>query len=81
MTTHFKRIREEAVMCTIQGCPEAANYFFIAGTDLNAGSGTVRAAYCEKHAQEAAKRMGRPWPMAERKSLERTGRKTTSLTA
>jgi hypothetical protein len=40
-------------MCTVQTCPNIASFLFTAGIER----GTV-AAYCDDHAEEAAKRLG-----------------------
>ena len=74
MTTRFKRLREDTVMCTAQGCSDVAGFFFSADVD-SATNRAVAAAYCEAHAADAARRLGHPWPIAERKPAERTGRK------
>jgi hypothetical protein len=68
MTTEFRRLRADAVMCTVQGCSQVAEFFFHAWIDSNPDSRSIPAAYCETHAQDAAKRLGQPWPIPERKA-------------
>ena len=79
MTTQFKRIPEKTVMCTVQGCSEVAAFFF-AGMGPGPGAQSIAAAYCEEHAEDAARRLGHPWPIAERKppeKIERNARYST----
>ena len=71
MTTLFKRIRENTVMCTVQGCSQVAAFFYAAGTGSDSNPRPVAAAYCETHAEDAAKRLGHSWPVAERKPAEK----------
>ena len=74
MTTRFKRLREDTVMCTAQGCPDVAGFFFSAAVATGSNR-AVAAAYCEQHAADAARRLGHPWPLTEPKPVERAGRK------
>jgi hypothetical protein len=74
MIARFKRMSEDTVMCTAQGCSEVAQFFCSA--PLSPGSNRpVTAAYCEVHAADAAKRVGHPWPISDPKPSERTGRR------
>ena len=68
MATEIRRLRANTVMCTVQGCGQVAE-FFLAWIDANADSRSIPAAYCETHAQDAAKRLGQQLrPIAERKA-------------
>jgi len=66
-------------MCTVQGCSEVAGFFFVAGLDPAAAPRAVPAAYCEAHAEDAARRLGHPWPIPERKPADKAGRKLKYL--
>ena len=70
MDAHFRPIRKETVMCTVQGCLHVATFVF-AGCDRGAGGRSVVGAYCHQHAEEAATRVGHPWPIPERLPEER----------
>jgi len=63
MVTHFRPIRKETVMCTVQGCAQVAAFAFTGEFDGRAGGRSVVAAYCDAHAHEAAARLGQPWPI------------------
>ena len=63
----FHRISADSVMCTEQGCPRVAEFVYIAAYDSAAGRPSMVAAYCEAHAVEAARRMGEPLPVPERR--------------
>jgi hypothetical protein len=76
MTTEFKPIRDESVMCTVQGCSEVAAYFLVAGMPPGAKRRSISAAYCDAHAEDAAKRLGHPLPISERKPVEKVARNT-----
>ena len=66
----FRPIRRETVMCTVQGCVDVAAFLFTGATDSGSG-GPIIAAYCHRHTEEAATRLGRPWPIPERRPEER----------
>jgi hypothetical protein len=78
MVTRFKRIPQNSVMCTVQGCGEVAA-FFVTATNSGANSRPAPAAYCSAHAADAAKRLNQPWPISERKSAEPAARNAGSL--
>lgn len=63
MATHFRPIRKETVMCTVQGCAQVAEFAFTGEFDGRSGGRSVVAAYCHAHAQETAVRLGHPWPI------------------
>ena len=65
----FRPIRRETVMCTVQGCLDVAAYLVTGSTDRG-DSRTRVAAYCQRHAEEAAARLGHPWPIPERRPAE-----------
>jgi hypothetical protein len=67
MTLRFKPIREGSVMCTMQGCSEVAQFFLAAAVRSAANARPIPQAYCQVHAQDAAKRLGQPWPTPENK--------------
>jgi hypothetical protein len=71
MAPQFRPIRKETVMCTVQGCGRVAAFVFTAGIDSGAGGSSVVAAYCGRHAEESATRLGHPWPIAERPQQDR----------
>jgi hypothetical protein len=79
MTTRIKSIRKDSVMCTVQGCSEVAAYFFLAGVASGENRRSIPAAYCDEHAEDAAKRLGHPWPISERKPAEKVLRSTKYL--
>jgi hypothetical protein len=66
-------------MCTVQGCADVAAYFLMATTQLGVHARSGPAAYCEAHAEDAAKRMGHPWPVSESKPAQQVSRNTRSL--
>jgi hypothetical protein len=68
MDDYFRPIREEVVMCTVQGCLHVAAFVFSGGDDR--GGRAVIEAYCHQHAEEAATRLGHPWPIPERHSVD-----------
>jgi len=78
MVTRFKRIPQNSVMCTVQGCEKVAA-FFVTATRSGASAPPTPAAYCETHAQDAAKRLGHPWPISERKPADAVARNAKSL--
>jgi hypothetical protein len=72
MVTRIKRIHENCVMCTVQGCAAVAEYFVSA---TSAGP----AAYCETHAEDAARQLGHPWPVLDCKPPQKVSRNLRSL--
>ena len=54
-------------MCTEQGCPRVAAFVYMGAFDSSAGKPSMVAAYCDAHAAEAARRMGQPLPIPERR--------------
>ena len=68
----FRPIHKEAVMCTVQGCTHVAAFIVTGDTDRNGRR--VVAAYCDPHAEKMATRLGRPWPIPERRPAELTVR-------
>ena len=56
-------------MCTVQGCVHVAVFFFTGRTDRG-NSQTRVAAYCQRHAEETAARLGHPWPIPEPRPAE-----------
>jgi hypothetical protein len=65
----FRPTRRETVMCTVQGCVDVAAFLVTGGTDCG-NSRTRVAAYCQRHAEEAAARLGHPGPIPERHPAE-----------
>jgi hypothetical protein len=63
----FRRISADTVMCTEQGCPRVAAFVYMGAFDSRVGKPSVVAAYCDAHAMEAARRMGQPLPLPERR--------------
>lgn len=78
MTSRFTSIPKESVMCTLQGCPHVATFVFTGGIDCNSGGRSLVAAYCDRHAEEAAVRLGYSWPPPERRRPERVVRALAS---
>ena len=78
MSTQFKRIREDSVMCTVQGCADVA-VFFVARNHSREHPWSAPAAYCEAHAQDAAKLLGHPWPVSDRRPVEKISSSTRYL--
>jgi hypothetical protein len=74
MAPHFRPISEDTVMCTVQGCVCVASFVFIGGINCSAGGRSAVAAYCDRHAEEAATRSGHPWPIPERRPPDRVER-------
>ncbi len=66
MVAHFRPIRKETVMCSVAGCLRVAAFVFTGDSECAAGERSVVAAYCDHHAQEAAKGLGHQWPISER---------------
>jgi hypothetical protein len=64
MVSPFRRIAEDAVMCTVNTCGRSASYIF-SGVASRGGGPFVVAAYCDRHAEQAAVRFGYPWPVLE----------------
>ena len=62
MVTQFKRIQADRVMCTVDGCGEAAT-FLLRYRDSAQGESAV-GAYCEVHAKGVAKHLGFPLEMS-----------------
>jgi len=78
MTPQFTAIRKETVMCTVQGCPYVATFVFTGGIDCHSGGRSLVAAYCDHHAEQAARQVGLQWPVAERRPQERVVRTLAS---
>jgi hypothetical protein len=62
MSAQFKRIHEDSVICTAEGCAKIAAFYLRYQEPFQCES---VAAYCELHAEEAAKRLKHPWPITE----------------
>jgi len=67
MASHLRPITKDAVMCTVRGCLCVAGFVFTGDIDCSTGGRSVVAAYCDRHAEEAATRLGHPWPIPERR--------------
>lgn len=63
----FHRISADSVMCTEQGCPRVAAFVYMGAFDSGTGKPSAMAAYCDAHAVAAARRMGEPLPVPERR--------------
>ena len=71
MNPRFRPIRKQVVMCSVQACGSVATFIFNGIPDPG-GRPSAVAAYCDRHAEEAAVRTGLVWRGSEPKAQGKT---------